>query len=129
MAVDTKKMAKRAASRGIGNQQKAEGYRRHILLCTGKSCGGDRSQGEETWKFLGKRLSRLKKEGVRFYRSEVDCLFICNGGPLAVVYPEGTWYHSVTPEVCARIVDEHLLHGRVVEEFVFALNPLKEENG
>ncbi|MCY4594325.1 MAG: hypothetical protein OXC19_05935 [Bryobacterales bacterium] len=58
------------------------------------------------------------------YRSKVNCLRVCDRGPIAVVYPEGTWYHSVSGEVLERIVTEHLRDGRPVEEYVFARNPL-----
>ena len=125
--MDSKTMAKRAQSRNIGTEGKSDGYERHVLVCTGKSCCGDKNKGVETFKFLNKRLSKLKKEGRRFRCSEVSCLSICSGGPLVIVYPEGTWYHSVTPEVCARIIDEHLLEGHIVEEFAFAHNPLVQK--
>lgn len=99
------------------------GYTRHVLLCVGEGCCGGVDH-QATVKVLFERLQTAEKEGVRVYRTRAQCLSFCKSGPLLVVYPDGVWYHSVTPEVAVRIVEEHIKGGKVVKEYAFANNPL-----
>lgn len=102
---------------------------RHLFICIGPDCC-DPALGERSWDHLKRRLKQLELAGTLAaspcYRTKCACLRICTRGPVGVVYPEGTWYRDLTPDNLERVIEEHVVNGRVVEELCFARNPLPE---
>jgi (2Fe-2S) ferredoxin len=109
-----------------------ESIQRHVFLCADQTravcC--DKTAGLEAWDYLKKRLKELQLDRVTperpqcIFRTKANCLRVCQNGPILLVYPDGVWYHSATPPVIERIIQEHLLSNQIVHEFAFVDKPL-----
>ena len=110
---------------------------RHAFICADqtipKCC--DKALGLESWNYLKQRLTELKlapslaNHPISIFRTKANCLCVCQRGPIMVVYPDGVWYHSVTPEVIEQIIQSHFLNNRILEAYAFLVHPLSDPSG
>lgn len=109
----------KAKEREIGS------FERHMFICIGPDCCSEK-EGQRSWDHLKFMAAKVNKTpgAPKLYRTKVGCLRICEAGPTGVVYPDGTWYGCLTPENIDRVVEEHLIGGREVEDLVIGRNPL-----
>ncbi len=101
------------------------GLRHHIFLCRGPRCASH-EHAEEAWNYLKKRLKELGLAGsdTSICRTKADCFRICKDGPIALVYPEGTWYHQMNEAKIESVIQSHLIQGKPLHDEAFAENPL-----
>jgi len=110
-----------------------DGYQRHIIFCGGSSCCQE-ELGDQLWVHLKARLKEMglsDNSSGQVFRTKAKCLRICADGPIAVVYPEGTWYRCLNQEALDEVIDQHLLAGKPVAKYAFAhntmMNPLSRD--
>lgn len=111
-------------TRGAVAKPSISGYRRHLLLCTGPRCTQD-GESQALFDSLGEKFKAagVNDGALRVKRSRVNCFAACKGGPVMCVQPDGVWYYDVTPANMDRIIAEHFVGGRVVEDLVFHRGP------
>lgn len=95
-------------------------YARHLFICTGRYCDPE-GKALALYNSLAHKLGALGRyeNPVRVKRGITPCLGVCYNGPIVVVYPEGIWYHHVDEQLLDRIIQEHLVEGRPVTDFIF----------
>jgi (2Fe-2S) ferredoxin len=115
-------VSKRDLEKGL-RKAGVKGARKHLFVCLGPDCCETRD-GEKLWEFIKKRV---KETGVEVMRTKASCFRICTDGPWLVIYPEGIWYNHVTPRRFERILQEHIISGMPIKEWIAIQNNLLPE--
>lgn len=125
-----KKLDRTGSLPEVANKLGIGAYHRHVFLCVGEECCSA-EEGQAAWEALKKELKdknlSLSAGPNACYRTKAGCLRVCQQGPIAVVYPEGTWYANLTADRIPQFVQRHLVEGEPVAEWTFAENPLPAE--
>ena len=111
----------------IAVKKKLDQSSNHLLLCVGPKCCSE-EKGMQVWKHLKKRTKVLQEQDIFVMRSKVGCLRVCAQGPVAVLYPEGKWYHSVDEDFADFLIEECFVKGNAVEQNLFLTNDLKNDD-
>jgi (2Fe-2S) ferredoxin len=118
---ERKKLAKKIAKR---TEKRPVIPTYHVVFCNQSGCCKDKDEAKSVEKILNRGAKKLALKGIGIEVTSADCLNLCVGGPIVVVYPEGVWYGAVTPEICDQIIESHLARGIILDEFVVAHRPL-----
>ena len=102
-------------------------FKRHIFFCLNERANGENCcahhNAQAAFDHCKKRVKDLGLAGPGQVRvNKAGCLDRCSAGPVAVVYPEGTWYTFVDQADIDEIVDSHLKNGQVVERLLTPVN-------
>ncbi len=104
----------------------------HLLLCASpqKALCCNPENGINSWERLKRILKELNLEDPQrpegmVLRSKVDCLRVCNEGPILLIWPDGIWYEKVSPDLIEQIIKQHIIGGVPIKQFICKQTPLR----